>query len=178
MTKGAAREYQLLCRDVLQRRFGGRPLSGDGVDVPFEAAGTTFAVDVALTSPYNAAEGLVLAECRNTASAQKQDDVAAFAFKVEKIRAATGEPVAAFFMTKTEPQSGAIKLEADVVALSVVVVCGTELADARVAFLRYDREREAKLRGHVMLAQRGVYELRGGSVRMIVGRADGTTEEG
>lgn len=34
--KGAAREYQILCRDVLQRRFGGAPYADDGIDVPFE----------------------------------------------------------------------------------------------------------------------------------------------
>lgn len=174
---GAAREYQQLCRDVLLRRFGGSPYSGDGIDVPFDAAGTTFNIDVALNGGGLHAGKIVLAECRQTASAQKQGDIASFAFQAEKIRAATGQPVAAFFMVSTDPQVGALKVETEELALGGVVrVNGAKLPDTQVAFLRYDHEREQKLGNYLMFIDRATVQVQMGTVQMVVTRADGTVE--
>lgn len=173
---GTAREYQVLCRDVLQRRFGGTPYAGDGIDVPFAIAGTTFNLDVALRGSGVHAGHIILAECRNTVDAQKQKEVAAFAFQAERIRRVTGMPVAAFFMVASEPQIGAVKLEADV-ELSVAVVTGTDLSDARVAFLGYDTQREEKLRNHLIFLERATYQIQTGTVEFVVHRADGSVEK-
>lgn len=174
---GAAREYQELCRDILMRRFGGTPYSGDGLDVPFEAAGTTFHMDVALNGGGLHAGSLVLVECRKTKSKQKQNALAAFAFEVESIREVAQRPVAAFFMTEIDPQLGAIKLTNEELDLGgVVVVRGTTLTDAQVAFVKFDRERKRKLHHHLLLGEGGKYVTKGGNVRFTVSRADGSVE--
>src|SRR5262245_35757404 len=81
---GANRSYQLLCRDVLMRENHSLvPFTGDGVDVPFEAGGTVWTLDVALRAQ---GDNLVLAECRRRKQVVKQEDVAALAYKVEQVR--------------------------------------------------------------------------------------------
>lgn len=112
-------------RDVLLRRFGGSPYSGDGIDVPFDAAGSTFNIDVALNGGGLCDGKIVLAHCRQTTSAQKQEQIASFAFQAEKIRAATGQPVAAFFMVSTDPQVGALKVETEELELGGFVCQAT-----------------------------------------------------
>src|SRR6478735_7196091 len=93
---GANREYQLTCRDVLRcRRPELEPWAGDGIDVPFELPDTTWRIDVALREPGG---GLVVAECRRTIDAVKQEDVAAFAYKVELLRRTLGVLVAGVFL--------------------------------------------------------------------------------
>lgn len=174
---GAARGYQELCRDVLQRRFGGRPYSGDGIDVAFEAAGTTWTIDVALIGGGIYEGKIVLAECRQTARPQQQGNIAAFALEAEKIREATGQPVAAFFMVSTDPQLGAVKLETQELELGGVVrVSGAQLPDTEVAFLHYDRERKKKIHNYLMFIERAAYQVQVGTVTMTVTRADGTVE--
>lgn len=104
---GRNRDYQVLCRDVLVHRNPTlRPWSGDGIDVPFDLPDTQWTIDVALRGD----EGLVVAECRRTASSVKQEDVAAFAYKVELLRRTQDTPVAASFFTKTGHQVGAVKV--------------------------------------------------------------------
>jgi hypothetical protein len=53
---------------------------------------------------------LVVAECRRTNDAVKQNHVAAFADGVERPRKYLDIPVSGFFITKTNHQVGAIKL--------------------------------------------------------------------
>src|SRR5262249_28182083 len=96
---GDNREYQILCRDVLIREHHDlAPLKGDGVDVPFRAGGTIWTLDIALRGQ---GDGLVVAECRRRKRVVKQDDVAAFAYKVEQLRRHLGLAVAGVFCTKS-----------------------------------------------------------------------------
>lgn len=172
-----ARQYQVLCRDFLQRRhLAGAPYNGDGIDVPFEAAGTTWHMDIALQGLGENAGGILLAECRRTQAPQQQSDVGAFAYQVEKIREALGIPVAGVFMVMSEPQIGALKVVAADAGLSAVLLDGLELDDAKVAFLRYDAGRERRLHDYIVFLKSGAYELRGRRMGMMVTRNDGSTE--
>jgi len=78
---GSNREYQLACRNVLMFRDPALvPWQADRIDIPFKLPDTEWTFDVALRGP---SEGLLVAEGRRTASAVKQEEVAAFAYKVE-----------------------------------------------------------------------------------------------
>jgi hypothetical protein len=104
---GENRQYQLECRDVLIFRNPGlTPRSDEGIDVPFQLPDSPWTIDVALRDPAGA---LVVAECRRTVGAVKQEDVAAFAYKVELLRKTLAIPVAGVFIAKTSHQIGAIR---------------------------------------------------------------------
>ena len=112
MTQGRAqgqdRAYQVHCRDLLQYRnpeFA--PYSGDGIDVPFDVGGTTWTIGVALKDSDGA---LLVAECRRRKAAAKQEEIAAFAYKVEVLRRDLGAVVCGAFLTKCAPQLGAVKV--------------------------------------------------------------------
>jgi hypothetical protein len=81
---GPHRQYQVECLDVLTFRNPElMPWTADGIDVPFELPDTCWTFDVALR---DRAGALVVAECRRTIGAVKQEDLAAFAYKVEVFR--------------------------------------------------------------------------------------------
>ena len=112
MTGGKAnghnRQYQVECRDVLTFRNPElTPWAADGIDVPFELPDTCWTFDVALG---DRAGALVVAECRRKIGAVKQEDLAAFAYKVEVLRKALDIPVGGVFIAKKDHQIGAIKV--------------------------------------------------------------------
>jgi hypothetical protein len=172
---GENREYQVKCRDVLVFRDSTLvPWVDDGIDIQFDLPDTKWSVDVALRRTTGGE--LIVAECRRTASAMKQEDVAAFAYKVELLRKTLGLDVAGVFMTKTGHQVGAVR---------VGRYNGIDLAilseDAappgfNITFLRYDAEREAKMRDIVMHVPTGHLSLTGFAATLTHGKASGESE--
>jgi hypothetical protein len=180
MTAGKAdgidRDYQVSCRDILQVS-GGRmlqPYSGDGVDVRFDNLGGTKGVtfDVALKDSEG---GIVVAECRRRSGAVKQEDMFAFARKVELLRKQTGGEVAGVFYTKSQVQKGAL-MHADWSGIEVAVFGQDQTPQNFVlAYQRYDPERDARLQevsAHVTGTATAT-----ASVSAKVFRADGTVED-
>ena len=105
---GEYRNYQVECRDVLTVKYPEFiPLSNDGIDVQFRLADTCWTLDIALRGPRGS---LLLAECRRTSGSVKQEDVAAFAYKVEMVRKTTNAQVAAVFFAMKDHQIGAVKV--------------------------------------------------------------------
>jgi hypothetical protein len=97
---GPNRQYQVECRDVLTFRNPElTPWAADGIDVPFELPDTCWTFDVALR---DRAGALVVAECRRTIGAVKQEDLAAFAYKVEVLRKALDIPIGGVFIAKKD----------------------------------------------------------------------------
>jgi len=172
---GKNRDYQILCRDVLVHRTPTlQPWSGDGIDVPFKLPDTRWTIDVALRGGAGAV--LLVAECRRTASSVKQEDVAAFAYKVELLRRTQETPVAASFFTKTGHQIGAVKVGQFAGIEIVILDEGAELPGFNVTFLRYDAAREGAARDIVMHVPPGSGVTTGTDAGFIVIRRDGTTE--
>jgi hypothetical protein len=168
MAHGVDRGYQIQCRDVLifrEPRF--QPYSADGIDVPFDFGGTTWKLDVALRAP----EGEVLiAECRRQKNAVKQEDVLAFATKVELLRKALNVLVAGVFIAKREHQIGAIKVGA-FAGITVAILAEGETAPGfAITFLRYDREREDRCRDVTLHVPPMRVDVRGGDADMRVGK--------
>jgi len=103
---GPNRDYQAFCRDVLRKSEPRlTAVSGDGLDVPITLGGTTWSFDVALHVPD---ERLVVAECRRRKAPVKQEDLAAFAYKLCLLRSARPVPVAGVFFGKSRYQIGAV----------------------------------------------------------------------
>lgn len=145
---GANRQYQVQCRDVLTYRNAElTPWSSDGIDVPFDLPDTRWTFDVALR---DRAGSLVLAECRRTVGAVKQEDVAAFAYKVELVRRALGIPVAGIFIAKREHQVGAIKVGQFNGIQIAILEDGSTPPGFKITFLRYDADRESRCRDLAM----------------------------
>ncbi len=141
---GQNRQYQISCRDVLIFRDPTLvPWWADGIDVSFKLSDTEWTLDVALKAPSG---DLVVAECRRTTGAVKQEDVAAFAYKVEALRKVLGIPVAGIFMTKSSHQLGAVRVgQFNGITLAVLAEDAAP-PGFDITFLRYDVDREAKLR--------------------------------
>lgn len=171
---GENREYQVACRDVLQFRDPTLiPWEGDGIDVPFSLPDTKRTIDVAL----RAADGaLVVAECRRTSSAVKQEDVAAFAYKVEALRKALDLPVAGVFLTKADHQLGAVRVGQFNGITLAVLPQGSAPPGVSIIFFRYDAQREAKLRDFVVHVPTGHYTVTGHAVTMTYGNSSGESE--
>lgn len=145
---GMNRQYQIQCRDVLTFRNPElMPWAADGVDVSFELPDTRWTFDVALRDKTGA---LVLAECRRTVGAVKQEDVAAFAYKVESVRKALDVPAAGVFIAKREHQLGAIKVGQFNGIQTAILEDGSTPPGFNITFLRYDAERERRCRDLVM----------------------------
>ena len=106
------------------------------VDVPFDAAGSTWSFDVALHVP---SVRLVVAECRRRKEAVKQEDLAGFAFRVDRLRQALGLPVAGVFFAKRHYQVGAVRA-AQFEGISMAVVAdGETIGDGfAVQYHRWD----------------------------------------
>lgn len=106
---GKNRDYQVTCCDMLMHRDASlAPRESDETDIQFALPDTTWSVDVALRRTPSGE--LVVAACRRTASSVKQEDVAAFAYKVELLRKSLAVDVAGIFLTKTGHQLGAVKV--------------------------------------------------------------------
>ena len=163
MTGGKAHglnwQYQVECRDVLTfRNQEFTPWADQGIDVPFELPDTCWTIDVALR---DRAGPLVVAECRRTIGAVKQEDLAAFAYKVEGLRKALDIPVAGVFIAKTDHQIGAVKV-AQFNGIQVAILKdGATPPGFNNTFLRYDAEREQRCRDIVMHMPPGSYTLTG-----------------
>jgi hypothetical protein len=139
---GVNRQYQETCRDVLVHRSPRLiPWANDGIDVPF-TADTTWTLDVALKDDLGR---LVVAECRRTIDPVKQDDIGAFAHKVEQLRKTEGVEVAGVFFTKTKHQKGAVRVGQSNGIDIVVLAENAEPPAFGITYLRYDAERERTL---------------------------------
>lgn len=171
---GRARKYQVGCRDVLMSSTPElTPWAADGIDVSFELPDTTWTFDVALRHRTGA---LVVAECRRTVGAVKQEDVAAFAYKVESLRKALDIPVAGVFIAKRDHQIGAIKVgQFNGIQLAILEE-GANPPGFNITFLRYDAEREKRCRDILMHVPPGSYTLTGFPATLVHGKASGETE--
>ncbi len=171
---GPDRQYQLACRDVLIFRNPGlTPWSDDGIDVPFELPDTLWTIDVALR---DSAGALVVAECRRTAGAVKQEDVAAFAYKVELLRKTRAIPVAGVFITKRDHQIGAIKVSQFNGIQAAILDEGSMPPGFDITFLRYDPEREKRCRDIIMHRPPGTYGITGFPATLTHRKGPGETE--
>lgn len=173
---GENREYQVTCRDILVFRDSSLvPWESDGIDIQLKLPDTTWSVDVALRR--TSTGELVVAECRRTAGAVKQEDVAAFAYKVELLRKSLSMDVAGVFMTKTGHQLGAVKVGQFNGIELVILPEDAAPPGFNITFLRYDVEREAKLREMVMHVQTDSYTHTGFPALLTHGKSSGETEE-
>lgn len=135
-----------------------KPLEADGVDVPLDFPDTRWTFDVALRDNNGS---LVLAECRRTVGAVKQEDIAAFAYKIELARKALGAPVAGVFIAKRDHQIGAVKVgQFNGIQVAILEEESTPPA-FNITFLRYSEEREKKCRDLVMHVPPGSVALDG-----------------
>jgi hypothetical protein len=180
MTAGKAhgkdRNYQVSCRNILQvnGQRSLQPYSGDGVDVTFNNLGGTRGVtfDVALK---DSGGSIVVAECRRRTNKVKQEDMFAFARKVELLRKHTNTKVAGLFFTKSQYQTGALR-HADWSGIEVAVFGQDQTPQNFVlAYQRYDPERETRLQE--VLAHVTETATATASVSAKVFRADGTVED-
>ena len=173
---GPNRQYQVECRDVLKFRNPElAPWVADGVDVPFNLPDTRWTFDIALR---DRAGALVVAECRRTVGAVKQEDVAAFAYKVESVRKALDIPVAGVFIAKREHQIGAIKVGQFNGMQIAILEDGSTPPGFNITFLRYDAERERRCRDFVMHVPPGSLALAGHPVTLVYGTASGESDCG
>jgi hypothetical protein len=178
MTGGKAhghnRQYQVECRDVLTFRNPAlTPWAADGIDVPFELPDTCWTFDVALR---DRAGALVVAECRRTIGAVKQEDLAAFAYKVEVLRKALDIPVGGVFIAKKDHQIGAIKV-AQFNGIQVAVLeDGAIPLGFNITFLRYDAKREKRCCDIMMHVPTGSLTFTGFPPTLIHTEESGETE--
>ena len=171
---GSNRQYQVECRDVLIfRNRELTPWADDGIDVPFDLPDTRWTIDVALRDSTGA---LVVAECRRTSGDVKQEDLAAFAYKVEKLRKHLDIPVAGFFFATTGHQRGAIKVGQFNGIEVIILKYGAAPPGFNMTFLRYDAERETKCRDIVMHVPPISYSLTVSPAMLTHRKASGKTE--
>jgi len=146
---GPDRDFQMLCRDICVKRFGGawRPYRDtDGIDVPFHAAGTTWTYDVVLE---NDAGELLVAECKRWGHPVPQGEVGKLAHTIECLRKETGIGVSGIVFAKTDVQLGGLA-HAWHEGIEVVISPESQPLPAfGLTVLKYDPERERRL--HVFL---------------------------
>jgi hypothetical protein len=112
MTKGKAsgpnRDYQKLAHDIIQQLQSEQhlvPYKDDGVDIPFDMAGTTVTFDAVLRSPDGK---LVVVECKRYKNRRiQQRDLFAFWGEAEWLRRTKGVPVDGIFVSRYKFQEGA-----------------------------------------------------------------------
>lgn len=171
---GRDREYQVGCRDVLMSSTPElTPWATDGIDVSFELPDTTWTFDVALRDRTGAP---VVAECRRTVGPVKQEDVAAFAYKVESLRRALQIPVAGVFFARSDHQIGAIKVGQFNGIQLAILEDGAKPPGFNITFLRYDADRERRCRDILMHVPPGSCTLTGFPATLVHGKASGETE--
>jgi hypothetical protein len=145
----------------------------DGIDISFKLADTEWTFDVVLRELSGA---LLIAECRRTAGAVKQEDVAAFAYKVEALRGAVTVPVAGVFITKTAHQLGAVRVgQFNGIDLAILEE-GSRPSGFNITFLRYDADRHKKLRDIVMHIPSVCYALTGMPATLTHRKVSGESE--
>lgn len=171
---GINRAYQVTCRDVLTHRQPDlTPWSGDGIDIPFRLPDTIWTFDVALTAPNGS---VVVAECRRTVGPVKQEDVAGFALKVESLRGTVAGPVSAFFFTKTAHQLGAVRVGQFYGVEITILAEAAQPPGFNMIFLKYDPERDKRLRHFIMHCASGEFKFTGSDARLTHMKRDGTSE--
>jgi hypothetical protein len=178
MTRGKAhgrnRQYQVQCRDVLIFRNPQLvPWSGDGIDVPFNLPDTRWTFDVALKDPSG---GLVVAECRRTVEAVKQEAIAAFAYKVGKLHGKLNIPVAGLFMAKGSLQIGAIKVGTFNDIKLITLEEGAHPPGFSITFLRYDAERDKRCKDMIMHVPALSFAITGERVTLTHRKTSGESE--
>jgi len=149
------------------------PWLEDGIDVPFNLPDTCWTVDVALRNPLGK---LVVAECRRTIDAVKQEDIAAFAYKVELLRKTLGIPVAGVFMAKKSLQIGAVKVGQFNGIDLVILEEGVGPPGFGITFLRYDKEREKKSRDIIFHVAPFSISLKGAAAKLTHRKTSGESE--
>ena len=171
---GVNREYQVECRDVLTFKNPElSPWAADGIDIPFDLPDTCRTFDIALRDNAGA---LVVAECRRVAGAVKQEDIAAFAYKVELLRNSLGIPVAGVFITKKHHQIGAVRVGQFAGIDVAVLEEGAAPPGFNITFLHYDQERERRCREIIMHVPTGSYSVTGFSADLVHGKASDKPE--
>ena len=170
---GKDRDYQVVCRDALIFRDSTLvPWQEEGIDVRFKLPDTTWRFDVALRS---ASRSLLVAECRRTAAAVKQEAVAAFAYKVNQLRKTLGIQVDAVFVAKTSVQLGAVRVGRSSKITLAVLGEDSSPPGFNITFFRYDPEREVKLRDFIVHVPTGHYKFAGHSATLTHGKeSDGS----
>lgn len=164
---GENREYQVKCRDVLTYCHPDlTPWSGDGIDVPFQFTDTKWTFDVALRDQ---AGQLVLVECRRRGSAVKQEDMAAFAYKLESARRSLGIAVAGIFIAKREHQIGSIKVGQSNDIQVAILEEGSIPPGFNITFLRYSAEREKRIRDLIMSLPSSNLSITGNAPSIVQG---------
>lgn len=161
---GVNRKYQEHCRDFLLRTKPGLiPYSGDGIDIPFKIGGTTWTIDVALR--YSDGE-LIVAECKRRKDALKQDDEAKFAHIVELLRKEIDIPVGGVFFTKRDPQLGFIKAGThEGITIAILPEGKDSISGFSIKLLKYDKQRECKLRDYLLTVETGDLQIKGGQLK-------------
>ena len=172
---GQNRDYQVLCRDVLQKISPEAliTLNDDGIDIRFDGlGGTDITFDVALT---NEGEDFVVAECKRWNEPIKQEAIFAFAYRVELLRQHTGRKVAGVFFAKRQFQVGAVKHGNWTGIRLAILEDDQSVKDFVLAFQKYDERRAKRL-------QEALVHLSGeitpkGSLSIIANRKDGNVED-
>jgi hypothetical protein len=141
--------------------------------VPFNLPDTCWTFDIALRDPLGA---LVVAECRRTVSAVKQEAIGVFAYKVEQLRKTLDIPVAGVFMAKKSLQIGAIKVGKSEGIQLVILEEGVGPPGFSITFLRYDKEREIKCRDIIMHVPPLSVSLTGMSAKLTHRKTSGESE--
>ena len=117
-----------------------------------------------------------MAECRRMVGAVKQEDIAAFAYKVELLRKTLAIPVAGVFIAKREHQIGAIKVSQFNGIEVAILDEGSTPPGFNITFLRYDSEREKRCRDIMMHVPHGSYTVTGFPATLIHRKGSGETE--
>ena len=172
---GENRDYQLLCRDILQHINEATslfPYEDDGIDVKFShLGGTNITFDIALKDSIG---NFVVAECRRRMDPVKQEAMFAFAHKVELLRKQTGRMVAGVFFAKHNYQIGSVK-HADWSGIQVVILNQNQSVQNFVLiYQKYDSQREKRLQEGIVSVTEEIAVK--GSLSLQVTRGDGTTE--
>ncbi len=100
--------YQVLVKkiiSILSQQESLIPLDSDGIDVPVEMGGTKWKLDILLKTIDE--NRIIVGECKRWRQVIKQNDIAAFAYKVVLLREKTNKEVRAIFFTKKRFQPGA-----------------------------------------------------------------------
>src|SRR5688572_11538599 len=151
---GIDRDYQVLARDILQRRARPMvlvPYLGDGIDIPILLGSAVRTFDVALK---DSSGQVVVAECKRTRGPVKLGELDTFAHRVELLRKQLGVPVAGVYFAKTAYQLGAIKSAPDSGVQVAVCAQDQPINAFSLAFKKYDPQHDrVKTEGEVSISR-------------------------